>query len=261
MDLVRYPAVSGIFYPEDPEQLRSEVRDFIRSAEAGKINPQAIIAPHAGYVYSGPIAGTAYAFLKNRAEQIRRVLLLGPAHRVAFSGLALSSASHFKTPLGLAPLDTAAAADALSFSFVQTLDRAHLEEHCLEVQLPFLQEVLKDFKVLPVLVGDAETEEVAAFIEAFPPSAESVVIVSSDLSHYHRYEEACRIDQLTAKQIEALDDEQLSSHQACGAGPIRGLLKYSKQHQLKALGVHLANSGDISGERDKVVGYGAFVFY
>lgn len=261
MEQIRAPAVSGMFYPAEPQALRQLVQQYISSAQSEAIFPKALVSPHAGYIYSGIVAGTAYAYLKNVAATVRRVLLLGPAHRAAFSGLALSNASKFETPLGLIPLDKEAAERLSALPFVCRFDEAHAEEHSLEVQLPFLQEVLPDFNLLPLVVGDASAEQICAVIQAFNPGTDSVVIVSSDLSHYLSYERAIKLDAATAKSIEELDHKSLHPECACGVYPLRGLLLYAKNSAWRAIAVHLANSGDTAGSRERVVGYGAFVFY
>lgn len=262
MKQIRYPAVHGSFYPDDPKELGALVKQLLDNAGAAQI-PYSIglIAPHAGFIYSGPVAAIAYAYLFPRAAAIRRVLLLGPAHRVAVDGIALSSATHFKTPLGITPLDLEAGEILKRLPFVHVLNDAHMEEHSLEVQLPFLQIILSDFSIVPALVGRTEASEVSAVIEAFNLDDNSVVVVSSDLSHYLPYARAREIDLKTATMIEGLAYEELSPEQACGAYPIRGLLHYAKQHNLRAITAGVANSGDTAGDHSRVVGYGSFVIY
>lgn len=263
MKSIREPAVSGTFYPAEKRTLETMVAKFISTAkcESFSLRVRALISPHAGYVYSGPIAGIAFACLKNTADSIKNVVLLGPAHRVAFSGLALPSVSYFKTPLGLVPLDGNASQRLADLPFVCIMDDAHRDEHSLEVQLPFLQQVLKDFTMVPLVVGAASPEHVCSALEALAPGEDSVIIVSSDLSHYLPYARAVKMDQNTARSIEELDWSRLRPEQACGCHPIRGLLLYAKNHGLRAQTLHLANSGDTAGSRDRVVGYGAFIFH
>lgn len=258
---IRWPAVAGQFYPRDPKELRAEVNEFLAAAEIAP-GPalKAIIAPHAGYMFSGPIAGAAYAGLARGRDVFRRVVLLGPSHFVSFSGLAASSASHFASPLGTVPVDEAALDRVRSLPQVTTLDAAHRQEHSLEVHLPFLQECLADFTLVPLVVGDASAAEVAEVLERLWGETETCVVVSSDLSHYHDYETACELDRETALAIERLDSERLKSEQACGCRPIRGLLHVAAARGLRARTLDLRNSGDTSGRRDRVVGYGAFVF-
>jgi MEMO1 family protein len=257
---VRPAAVAGQFYPKDPAQLRQMVMAFLGAAKRCQgSNPKAIIAPHAGFQYSGPIAGSAFAHWQTEADTIKQIILLGPAHRVPFLGLAASSASAFATPLGRVPLDRAAIARALEFPQVQEFDAAHAEEHSLEVELPFLQVILKDFTLVPLAVGDAEDDEVAAVLDALWNGKETRIVVSSDLTHYLDYYSAKTQDAITAQHIESLQPEKLERDGACGCIPIRGLLRAAKRRRLSALTVDLRNSGDTAGSRRQVVGYGAFV--
>jgi MEMO1 family protein len=258
---VRQPAVAGQFYPDDPEELRTEVKDFIAAAKTGadKI-PKAIIAPHAGYQYSGPIAGSAYACLARGRARFKRVVLLGPSHFVAFDGLAASSATVFQSPLGPVPVDGDALTRIRALLPVTTLDAAHRREHSLEVHLPFLQTVLAEFKLVPLVVGEASAEEVGSVLNELWGGDETCVVVSSDLSHYHDYRTAQQTDHKTARLIESLTWQGLDGNQACGCQPIGGLLRAAKSHGLHGHTVDLRNSGDTSGSHDRVVGYGAFVF-
>ncbi|MGB8370234.1 MAG: AmmeMemoRadiSam system protein B [Limisphaerales bacterium] len=258
---VRLPAVAGQFYPENPEELRSMVNGFLAAAKivSDKI-PKAIIAPHAGYQYSGPIAGSAYACLARGRGLLKRVVLLGPSHFVAFPGLAASSASFFQSPLGPVPVDEEALARIHALPLVTTLDAAHQREHSLEVHLPFLQIALGEFKLVPLVVGDAAANEVGAVLNELWGGRETCIVVSSDLSHYHDYRTAQQMDRETARAIELLSWEKLDADQACGCQPIRGLLCVAKERGLRCRTVDLRNSGDISGSRDRVVGYGAFAF-
>jgi len=257
----RPPAVAGQFYPDDPAELRAMVKDFLATAKtvAGKI-PKAVIAPHAGYQYSGPIAGSAYACLARGRDAIKRVVLLGPSHFATFSGLAASSARSFQTPLGSIPVDEAALDRVHALPQVTTLDAAHENEHSLEVHLPFLQIVLGEFKLVPLVVGDAAANEVETVLNELWGGKETCIVVSSDLSHYHDYQAAQQIDRDTARAIELLNWQELNSYRACGCQPICGLLRAAKEHGLRCRIVDLRNSGDTSGRHDRVVGYGAFVF-
>ena len=223
--------------------------------------PKAIIVPHAGYAYSGPVAASAYAQLAPARETIKRVVLLGPSHFMLFDGLAASGAEAFATPLGTVPVDTAAVRDICSrLPQVSVRDEAHTDEHALEVQLPFLQVVLADFKIVPLLVGDASDEEITEVIKALWGGDETRLVISSDLSHYHDYQTAQQTDSGTARTIESLNWKALGVEQACGRMPICGLLCAAKERGLRCRTVDLRNSGDTSGGRDRVVGYGAFVF-
>ena len=220
---------------------------------------KAIIVPHAGYIYSGPIAASAYAHLVQDRESIRRIVLLGPAHFVGFQGLALSSADSFSTPLGTIPVDLEGTKVALDLPFISTLDEAHAEEHSLEVQLPFLQEILKKFILLPLAVGNASPEMVGKVLEKLWGGLETRIVISSDLSHTLPYETAQRVDEETAQTIEALNPK-ISPERACGFAPINGLLWTAQRKALRVTRADLRNSGDTAGSRDEVVGYGAFLF-
>jgi MEMO1 family protein len=262
MSSIREPAVAGMFYPGDPASLRRMVDGFLAEATTNDTSqPKAIIAPHAGYIYSGSVAASAYARLHALRHKINRVVLLGPSHRVAFAGLAASSATRFRTPLGDIPLDTAAI-DALGdLPQMHLLDQAHLQEHSLEVHLPFLQASLEHFQLIPLVVGDATAEEVAEVLERLWGGEETLVVISSDLSHYHDYTTAQRLDSKTATAIEALEPEAISSDGACGRNPVKGLLLLARRKGMQVETLDLRNSGDTAGPRDQVVGYGAWAFH
>ena len=257
---VRPPAFAGTFYPADAAVLRRRVRGLLTDAAARAVpgTLKALIVPHAGYGYSGPVAAAGYRALEADRADIRRVVLLGPSHRVAFAGLALSAHSMFATPLGEVPVDEAATAALLELAQVSLLETAHAHEHSLEVHLPFLQVVLADFQLVPLVVGAAGAAAVSAVLERLWGGPETRVIVSSDLSHYHEYALAQRLDGFTAACICKL--QPLASAQACGAMPVNGLLDAARHHHLAAQTLDLRNSGDTSGERERVVGYGAFGF-
>jgi AmmeMemoRadiSam system protein B len=260
MEIVRQPAVAGLFYPADPRDLQKQVREFIAKAEQREMLPKAIVAPHAGYVYSGSIAGSAYAQIAPLADRVRRVVLLGPAHRMAFRGLAYSRAKRFRTPLGEVTVDRTALESLADLPQVHELDRPFDGEHCLEVQLPFLQTLLTDFKVVPLLVGEAEAGSVAEVLERLWGGEETLIVISSDLSHYLDYASAQTIDAATSSAIERLEPEAIGHHQACGRNPLNGLLVEARRHGLHAVTLDLRNSGDTAGPRSQVVGYGAYVF-
>ena len=258
---VRAAAVAGMFYPAEPERLKAMVDDFLAKApHSNSAPPKAIIAPHAGYIYSGPIAAYAYRALAPLRETITRVVLLGPSHRVALPGLAVSSAEAFETPLGTIPLERQTLDALLDLPQVCLLNEAHTMEHSLEVQLPFLQTVLGDFTLLPLAVGDAEPDEVAQVLERLWGGPETVIVISSDLSHYHDYQTAQRMDRRTSNAIVHLDGDKIGYDDACGRAPIRGLLQVARNKALHAELLQLANSGDTAGDRDQVVGYGAYAF-
>ena len=257
---VRPAAVAGMFYPKSPDRLAGEVRNYLCDAVPRDTRvPKALIVPHAGYVYSGPIAANAYALLAPLRESVRRVVLLGPAHRVAVRGLATTRAHAFATPLGDVPIDTAAVSKALAFAQVVVSDAAHAHEHALEVQLPFLQTVLRDFSLVPFAVGHATAEEIGEVVDALWGGPETLLVVSSDLSHYHPYAEAQRIDRATTDAILAMSPT-LDHEQACGATPINGLLQCARRRGLTPTLLDLRNSGDTAGDRARVVGYASFAF-
>ncbi len=263
MSPTRAPAVAGFFYPEDSAELESAVAGYLAAVPATPSDapvPKALIVPHAGYVYSGPIAASGYARIAGQRQTIRRVVLLGPSHRIPLRGLAASDADAFDTPLGAVRLDREVIDEILDFPQVQILEAAHRDEHSLEVQLPFLQYVLEDFSLVPLSVGDAEPEEVGEVIERLWGGPETLFVVSSDLSHYYDYDTARRMDAATTRAIEALDAHALEPESACGRVPARGLLAAAKRHGLSVETVDLRNSGDTAGDKQRVVGYGSYVF-
>lgn len=261
MSTVRSPAVAGTFYPSNPVALRNMVRQMLAESTSSTTvkNPKAVIVPHAGYVYSGMIAASAYKSISQSAKNIHRVLLLGPAHRVAVRGMALSSAENFQTPLGTIPLDREACDQLLFLSQVAVNDEAHELEHSLEVQLPFLQEILGEFKLVPVVVGETSPEDVNTLIEFFSQNKNTLIVVSTDLSHFENYEAASVHDRKTSVAIEGLKYDEINYGDACGRNPLNGLLYFSKKHKLQIQNLALQNSGDTSGDRERVVGYGAYV--
>jgi MEMO1 family protein len=261
---VRLPAVAGAFYPDDPDALAAAVDRLLadgrarlaRIADVG--TPKAIIAPHAGYMYSGAIAGSAYAAVQPHGAAVERVVLLGPAHRVRVDGLAASDADAFATPLGNVRVDRVGVHDSLRHPQVHVHNAAHGGEHSLEVQLPFLQRTLGDFEIIPFAVGDATHTEVAEVLDDLWGGPETLIVVSSDLSHYHDHATAQRLDTGTAVAIESQHAEQLGPESACGRIPIGGLLVAAARHGLHVRRLDLRTSGDTAGPRDTVVGYGAF---
>jgi AmmeMemoRadiSam system protein B len=258
---VRLPAAAGRFYPADPAELRDLIRVLLSQAPPPDgPAPKALIAPHAGYLYSGPIAASAYAQLAPVRDVVTRVVLLGPSHFVAVDGLAATSAEAFATPLGVVPLDVEALRQIAKLPQVRVLDEAHEREHSLEVHLPFLQTVLNRFTLVPLAVGEATPEEIGQVLEVLWGGPETRFVISSDLSHYCDSEAARRLDRVTANAIEAMNPEAIGEDQACGRIPIRGLLHAARRHGLRARTVDLRNSGDTAGPREQVVGYGAFVF-
>ena len=263
MTHVRHAAVAGMFYPANPRELDTVVRQMLSEAAPETLEgptPKAIIVPHAGYVYSGPIAATAYARLKPAADRIRRVVLLGPCHRVPVRGLAVSEADAFATPLGRIPVDRDAVGDILSLPQVQTFEATHAEEHSLEVHLPFLQEIFADFTLVPLVVGQTSADEVAEVLDRLWGGPETIIVISSDLSHYLDYESARHMDAATCRAIETLDPAAIGYDQACGRVPVSGLLALARRRGLQVTTLDLRNSGDTAGDRRRVVGYGAWMF-
>jgi AmmeMemoRadiSam system protein B len=255
---IRPPAVAGMFYPADADQLIQDLQTYLAAAPAAKLpQPKALIVPHAGYVYSGAVAARAYALLLQARRSIRRVVLLGPAHRVPIRGLALPVAEGFATPLGSVAIDAEGARAALALPQVSASDVAHNLEHSLEVQLPFLQAVLDDFTLLPFAVGAVSPAQVAEVLDLLWGGPETLILVSSDLSHFHGYAQAQGIDRNTADEILAFDTT-IDHQQACGATPINGLLLAAKRRGLSIELLDLRNSGDTAGDRSRVVGYASF---
>jgi len=261
---IRAAAVAGLFYPADAVVLARDVQTLLAAAAQPKSpagTPKALIVPHAGYVYSGPVAASAYVRLRPLRDIIQRVVLLGPVHRVAVRGLALPGVQAFETPLGQVPIDREAvnSLHIRPMRQVTTSAAAHVPEHSLEVQLPFLQQVLGDFQIVPLAVGDTTPEAVAEVIEALWGGPETLIVVSSDLSHYLPYQAAQHADNQTCAAIARL--QILDSHeQACGATPVNGLLIAARHHHLRPQLLDLRNSGDTAGDRERVVGYAAFAF-
>lgn len=259
----RQAAVAGTFYESDRRALHDNVGHLLAAAggtvaiDPGDRNPKVLIAPHAGHIYSGEIAANVYAKVQRPAD-IRRVVLLGPSHRVAFRGIAASTASHYATPLGRIPL--IAAQELTGLDGVGALDEAHADEHSLEVHLPFLQVLLGNFELLPLVVGDASADLVATVIDRLWGNSETLIVVSTDLSHFHAYGEAQQLDRRTADRIVAFDDT-LNGDEACGARPVNGLLRLARRRGLSIEEVDVRNSGDTAGDRTRVVGYGAWALY
>ena len=262
MHSVRTPAVAGSFYPADASELHTQVQDFLTQIEPpAEAPPKAIIAPHGGYIYSGPIAASAYARLRAVRGLITRVVLLGPSHRVGFRGIAASAMMAFDTPLGQIPVDQGAMNQIQDLPEVGFLEQAHAQEHSLEVHLPFLQEVLGEFKLVPLVVGDARPPQVGAALEALWGGPETLIVISSDLSHYQDYPTAQHMDSETSRAIETLRFEDIGYEQACGRNPVNGLLWVARRKNLQGKTIDLRNSGDTAGSRHQVVGYGAYVFH
>ncbi len=262
MTSIRPAAVAGQFYPNNPGELEASVRGYLAHAKMADARvPKAIIAPHAGYVYSGAVAASAYARLAPARGRITRVILLGPCHRVAVRGLALSGARAFASPLGEVPLDREACARLAELPQVSVFDPSHAQEHSLEVHLPFLQVALGKFALVPLAVGDASDAEVAEVLERVWGGPETLIVVSSDLSHYLSYDAARALDATTCTAIENLNGAAIGRDQACGRVPVKGLLALARKRGLEVVTADLRNSGDTAGPRDRVVGYGAWLFF
>ena len=258
VDTIRPAAVAGLFYSADPKELHQQISNFLDASSIADESPLALIVPHAGYVYSGQTAASAYINLTPLRNKIKRVILLGPSHRVGFHGLATSSATRFTTPLGDIPLDLETTARINQLPQVQVMDAAHAQEHSLEVQLPFLQEVLDNFTLVPIVVGEASSHEVADVIDTAWQDDSTLVVISSDLSHYHDYPTAQKMDQHTCSAIESLNLNAIEHDNACGYYPLKGLLAVARQRGLKVHTLDLRNSGDTAGDKNQVVGYGAW---
>ncbi len=261
--VVRPAAVAGLFYPAQPRALEAAVHSYLRQgrerlrAAGAAAPPLAVIAPHAGYVYSGPVAGTAFAAARRAPTAPRRVVVMGPAHTLYFRGLALPGAAAMATPLGDVPVDAEGAERAREAGPVTELPAAHAREHCLEVELPFLLSVFGEVPVVPLVIGDATAEQAAGVLDALWDE-ETFVVVSSDLSHYLPYEAARRRDRATADAIEHLQPERLDRDCACGRLAVQALLEVARTRGYRARCVDLRNSGDTAGPPERVVGYGAF---
>jgi AmmeMemoRadiSam system protein B len=260
MNHIRQPAVAGTFYPAIGSELHNMLATLLAVPDSvGQMPPKALIVPHAGYIYSGPVAATGYARLRPVAGSVRRVVVMGPSHRVAFRGLAVPGDSIFRTPLGDIPLDIETIQALLTLPQVLQDNQAHRLEHSIEVHLPFLQEMLESFVLVPIVVGDAAPEEVCEVISMLWDGPETLLVVSSDLSHYHDYDTATRLDRATSHAIETLAFEKIGYEHACGRNPVSGLLLFARQHGLTVETLDLRNSGDTAGPRDQVVGYGTYV--
>lgn len=257
MPIIRKPAVAGIFYPGDPQELQNTILNMLANAKSDQPLPKAIIAPHAGYVYSGQTAAKAYACLAQAVNKIQRVILLGPSHRYPFQGIAAPSADFFATPLGQIKIDQDAIAKISSLPQVIVSDEAHAQEHSLEVQLPFLQILLKNFTLVPLVVGASNADQVANVLDQLWDGDETLIVISSDLSHYHDYKTAGQMDKQAVQAILDLNQSGIKEDHACGRIPIKGLMQIAGQKKLTPKLIDLCNSGDTAGPKDKVVGYAA----
>ncbi|CAL7959474.1 MEMO1 family protein GAMM_v1_100138 [Gammaproteobacteria bacterium] len=259
--MVIYPNVAGKFYPTDPDVLRQDILKMLEDAsdKAALPTPKAIIAPHAGYIYSGPIAASAYASLAKAKKQIHRVVLLAPSHQYPVDGVATTNAKFYMTPLGQITIDQKSIAK-IDLPYTQAVEEAFASEHAIEVHLPFLQLTLESFSLIPLLVGLATITQVEKILEKLWDGSETLIVISSDLSHYSPYNLAQLLDKKTADAIIALDPQGFSPEHACGATAIKGLLAVAAKKKMHATQIDLRNSGDTAGSKDQVVGYGAFHF-
>lgn len=256
--IVRPAAVAGSFYPASPDALGAQVSNYLQASQTAIAHPKALIVPHAGYIYSGSIAASGYATLKDQETPYSRVVLIGPSHHVPFRGVATSNATHFTTPLGDIPLDRQALRELDGFDFVISLDKAHAQEHSLEVQLPFLQETLSQFSLIPLVCGDISPLQLAELLDALWGGPETLFVISSDLSHYHDYKSAQIRDRATAEAISSLTPSAIGYDDACGRTGVNALLILAKKRGCEMKLLDLRNSGDTAGSQDRVVGYGSW---
>jgi AmmeMemoRadiSam system protein B/AmmeMemoRadiSam system protein A len=257
---IRTAAVAGMFYTEGKEQLSQGIEACLSKAKKEyDVIPKVLVVPHAGYLYSAEIAASAYVYLKEISQKIKRVLLFGPAHRVYFEGVSLSEKDVWETPLGNIEIDKESGDKIAKLDGTAFFDEAHEQEHSLEVQLPFLQKTLESFKLVPVCVGNASEKLISDIIDLFWEDEETLILISTDLSHFHNYYEAQKIDNYTANLIEMLDYEKLQGENACGFVGLRGMLEFCRNKNIQPIRLDIRNSGDTSGKKDKVVGYGSWI--
>lgn len=257
----REPAVAGLFYPSQTSDLKQSLDECFSMAISNDVAPKALVVPHAGYIYSGPVAASAYKTLDSLTTDIERVVLIGPAHRVAFKGLAVPAVDTFGTPLGDVEVDVDTVHELVEAGQVMVNDLAHKDEHSIEVQLPFLQSKLNNFKLVPILVGDTTTADVAELLKSLWDDEHTLIVVSTDLSHYHRYQDAQILDKLTSDAVMKLQSKRIHSVNACGGVALRALLDVAKDKHMHAELLDLRNSGDTVGDKGRVVGYGAYAFH
>ena len=264
----RPAAFAGMFYSDKPQELAAAVKAYVAEATAlatalattglAPKSAKAVVAPHAGYIYSGAIAGTAYASMAARGDQVERVILFGPSHRVAFSGVAASGASVFETPTGPIAIDRDAVAALVHDGLAREFERAHESEHSLEVQLPFVKQIFPSARVVPLLAGDDNWRAAEKVLAKLWGGDETAIVISSDMSHYHDYDSAKKLDAGTAESMQRLAAGDIDHEQACGATGINALLALATNKGLSCAALDLRNSGDTAGSRNRVVGYGAF---
>ncbi len=256
----RNPVVAGLFYPSDAQSLSEDIDNYLKTENRiSNYQPQILIVPHAGYQYSATAAAKAYASLRNFSDKIRNVILVGPSHRVAFDGIAAPSVDYFKTPLGSIALNREIVQEMHNSFGIKILDKAHAQEHSLEVQLPFLQKVLKKFKIIPLVYGNVSSEKLAEVLNPYLHREDTVIVISADLSHYYDYETAKALDKITADLV-ARNEADIDEHQSCGAIGINAALILAKENNFRPEMLDMINSGDTAGDKDSVVGYGAWRF-
>ena len=256
---VRSPSCADTFYPAEPGRLRSMVAHFVAKPDIAALSAKALIAPHAGYLYSGSIAGSAYAAVSYKAQHIKRILLVGPSHYRVFQGIAVATCQAMRTPLGIVPLDLQSIQACVAQGRIHYRDSAFDREHSLEVHLPFIQHVFDKVTIIPLIVGEASDEEVASVLSELWGGEETLIIISSDLSHFYDYKTACEIDLKTSQMIEKLKKNLTGKH-ACGYRAVRGLLNKAITDDIRCTTQDLRNSGDTAGPKDRVVGYGSYTF-
>ena len=258
--MIKLSDCDGQFYPASSEDISSLLKELLDKTSSNEILPKALIAPHAGYIYSGEIAANAYKTLLNHKDKIENIILLSPAHRYPLSQVAFHSAQHFQTPLGKIEVNHKLIKSIEHFNFVNNINDAFNFEHALEVHLPFIQYLFKSVKIVPLIVGACSEDNIAEMIETLWNPPQNIIIVSSDLSHFHSYEKAQRIDQQTRQKIEHLNFSALNPDDAYGYYPLKGLIKIALKKELKVTALDLRNSGDTAGDKNRVVGYGSFAF-
>lgn len=257
----RRPAVAGTFYPGSESSIHEMLDEYLdeaRERSTADVRPKALIVPHAGWIYSGPVAASAYVLLEPLRGTIERIVLLGPSHFIPFEGLALTKNDEFATPLGEIPIDIGATSTLGDLDFVQAWDRPHSREHSLEVQLPFVQKILGEFELVPIAVGEASAAQVGEAIERLWGDEGTLILISSDLSHYEEYDRARQIDEQTAGAIDSLSRTDIGPYEACGCRPINGMIHAARAREMTCKRLDLRNSGDTAGPKDRVVGYGAW---
>ncbi|MEY3220641.1 MAG: hypothetical protein RIT27_1998 [Pseudomonadota bacterium] len=258
---IRKPILAGFFYPDEPLFLIHTIEELLKEIPPTDISPKALIVPHASYEYAGKIMATAYASLLKKHFQIKNVVLLGISHHTSFRGIAVTSKTAYLTPLGQIPVEESTVMKLLQYPQIIMFDEAHIKEHCLELQLPFLQVILQSFSLIPLVVGDISSNNISEVLKILWGNQETLVIVTSNLSYYHHYNTAQQLDQMNATLIETLRWQDLKHDQTCSSPLMGGLLQVAQQKALTAKTFAICNSGDTIGTKDRVVGYGAFGFY